>query len=543
MSGRNDVDAHAPDSGAVLLAVDLDTPTTDNLKPWAFDDPTYGRVSGRGDFHPGRTLIVRFEGEDLRLDTDGGPPQGMILYGDTSPAPFLVFDVPTIKSDPAAPSSGPFTDALFAVVTQAVRLVGAENVFFLGIGRGDYLAQQLGRRFRDSMVLFLKPTAAVFSPPAGGAGGGQPRPPLNFEFYVQEWSDKHGVSRNYFDFKRSVGVCGATGVSNDGRVRFEISEPGIWEKTAIPDHELQYWTQSASRHWRERVGDASDAVSRQADNATGQGSTDVTALGIQVATVQKQLETILAEHRNTARDIRILTKEFRAEARVAHLSSARGVTETVSLVRLASLLFPPDAELPPTGSFAVRPGTLAALVTTIIRATPRVIVECGSGSSSVWLAAALRYLGEGHLYALEHEAKYGAQTQYYLDENGVSSFATIVPAPLEEIEDSGQIWYARSAVNGLPEKIDVLFVDGPPKAVGEHARAPALAELASRLVPGSLVLLDDMQRLDEQEIVSRWLADPSLPELEFVIGLTELHVYRVVPARRGDTSASEPGSA
>ena len=80
----------------------------------------------------------------------------------------------------------------------------------------------------------------------------------------------------------------------------------------------------------------------------------------------------------------------------------------------------------------------------------------------------------------------------------------------------------------LPESIDFLFVDGPPKAVGEHARAPALAEFASRLAPGSLVLLDDMQRDDEQEIVARWLADPSLPRMELVVGLAELHIYRVV---------------
>lgn len=537
MNVENEVLDSGPDPSADLLTIEVDVQALDDLTRWAFEYAPYGRVLCRGNLHPGRTLIVQFGDEGLRVGASDILSRRMVLHGETSPAPFLLFDD---LDDPSGdrsgtPGSGRQIDALFAVVTQALRLIGAENVFFFGVGRGDWLALQVGRRFADSMVLLLSPTPTVFPSRAGELPAPQSTPRTSFEFYVQEMPEQHGVGRHYLDFKHSVGVRGATGESDDGRVRFELADPGAWDNVANLGNEVQFWLEAASRHWRERLGSGSEP--RRVVSVAEQSSTEVESLRASVATAQKLLETILAEHRSASRDIRVLTKEFRAEARVAHLSSARGVTETVSLLRLASILFPPEAELPPTGSFAVRPGTLATLVTTILRSKPEVIVECGSGSSTVWFAAALKYLGQGHVYALEHEPKYGAQTQHYLDENDVSSFATIVPAPLQEIETGGQNWYARSAVRGLPRKVDILFVDGPPKAVGEHARAPALAEFASRLIPGSLVLLDDMQRLDEQEIVSRWLADPSLPELEFVVGLAELHIYRVVSAPGSDATS------
>lgn len=512
---------------------------------WAFGYGNDGQITCRGDLPLGRTLVVLFGDGDLRVPVSDVLASGMVVSGESLPAPYLMFDeLSTQRSEICGDGgSDALFDALFGIVSQAMHLCTAHRVLLLGVGRGDYGALQVGRRFEDSMVLLMSPTAAAFAPASVGTKSAtQPGARSNFVFYVQDLSDKQGVSTHYLDFKRSVGVRGGTGGTHDGRLRFELSDPGVWRDAKHGHDEVQFWLEAATLHWQRGLDHGSSSSQFSARGTVQPVSTDIEVLSEKVAALQKQLGAVLTEHRGSARDIRVLTKEFRAEARVAHLSSARGVTETVSLLRLASLLFSAEAELPPTGSFAVRPGTLAALVTTLLRSKPGVVVECGSGSSTVWLAAALRYLGKGHVYALEHEPRYGAQTQYYLDGNDVASFATVVPAPLEEIEPGGQTWYSRSSVESLPESIDLLFVDGPPKAVGEHARAPALAEFASRLSPGSLVLLDDMQRADEQEIVSRWIADPSLPELELVVSLAELHIYRVMsdisivkgPARDGE---------
>lgn len=530
------IDGHEP--ALPISTVSLESPDapwdvqgSGGERRWAFGYGSDGQITCRGDLPPGRTLVVLFDDGDLRVSVGGILASGMVVSGESSPAPYLMFDeLSTPRREVSdAGDSDTLSEALSGIISQAMRFCGADRLLLLAVGRGDCGALRVGRLFVDSMVVLISPTAGAFAPASAGTKSAtESGARSNFVFYIQGLSDHQGVSAHYLDLKRSVGVRGGTGGTDDGRLRFELSDPGVWENAEHLHDELQFWLEAATLHWQRGLDHGSSASHLSVQGPVQPVSTDMEGLSEKFAALQKQLAAVLAEHRGSARDIRVLTKEFRAEARLAHLSSARGVTETVSLLRLASLLFSAEAELPPTGSFAVRPGTLAALVTTLLRSKPGVVVECGSGSSTVWLAAALRYLGKGHVYALEHEPRYGAQTQYYLDGNDVGSFATIVPAPLEEIEPEGHTWYSRSSVESLPESIDFLFVDGPPKAVGEHARAPALAEFASRLRHGSLVLLDDMQRADEQEIVSRWIADPSLPELELVVGLAELHIYRVV---------------
>jgi hypothetical protein len=61
---------------------------------------------------------------------------------------------------------------------------------------------------------------------------------------------------------------------------------------------------------------------------------------------------------------------------------------------------------------------------------------------------------------------------------------------------------------GLSE-IPMLVVDGPPRATGAAARYPAFPLLQSVLAQKATIVLDDADRPDEEEIVSRWLADCS----------------------------------
>jgi predicted O-methyltransferase YrrM len=66
-------------------------------------------------------------------------------------------------------------------------------------------------------------------------------------------------------------------------------------------------------------------------------------------------------------------------------------------------------------------------------------------------------------------------------------------------------WYSADTVTAhLPDVIDMVFVDGPPSAVQRLSRYPALPVLLPRLRSGSMVLLDDAHRPDEQEILRLW---------------------------------------
>lgn len=164
--------------------------------------------------------------------------------------------------------------------------------------------------------------------------------------------------------------------------------------------------------------------------------------------------------------------------------------------------------LPATRGFAAAPDLLVELVRTLDRTRPQVVVELGSGVSTVVLAARLKALGSGRVIAVEHDPDYARQTRDELAFQGLADVATVIEAPLGPIRvgEADRIWY-QVPPGVLPSGIGLLLVDGPPAATGPLARYPALPLLRDRLAPGAVVLVDDAVRADEQEMVARWQAE------------------------------------
>ncbi len=162
--------------------------------------------------------------------------------------------------------------------------------------------------------------------------------------------------------------------------------------------------------------------------------------------------------------------------------------------------------LPPTRSYAASPDLLVELVRLIDRALPEQVVELGGGVSSVVIARRLAQHGRGRLTTLEHHREYAAATRAELDAFGVAERARVIDAPLVELTLEGETWPWYTLGAEVPERIDLLFVDGPPGVTRPHARYPAVPLLRERLAPGAGVLLDDTDRAEEQEIVRRWCA-------------------------------------
>lgn len=178
-----------------------------------------------------------------------------------------------------------------------------------------------------------------------------------------------------------------------------------------------------------------------------------------------------------------------------------------SLIMLNSLL-PAAGRLPPPGGWAATPDTLLALVSSVMKSIgPSTIVECGSGTSTSWLSVALNSVGGGRLISLEHDPEYGAQTRRALESVGIESRADVRVFPLEPRHIDGETfaWFPDEAFSDIPD-ITLLFVDGPPGYLGPQARFPALPLLASQLADGALVVLDDIDRAEEQEVLVRWLS-------------------------------------
>ena len=165
----------------------------------------------------------------------------------------------------------------------------------------------------------------------------------------------------------------------------------------------------------------------------------------------------------------------------------------------------PRRELPPLGGWPASPEMLLLLYGEIRARRPSLVVECGSGVSTVVMAYALEHAGTGSLVALEHDPTYAAATERLLSDHGLE--ADVRRAPLRSIDVAGSPyeWYDPSALPDGP--ISLLFVDGPPGNVGPRARYPAFPVLVDRLGPDAAVVVDDYDRGDEREAVAAWLTE------------------------------------
>jgi predicted O-methyltransferase YrrM len=172
-------------------------------------------------------------------------------------------------------------------------------------------------------------------------------------------------------------------------------------------------------------------------------------------------------------------------------------------------IHPTQRPLPATRGWAASPDLLLTLVDMTIRDKPRLVVECGSGVSTLWLALTMQQFDiAGRIVSLEHDGTYAALTREILRDHQADSLCDVREAPLESFQLDGDTyqWYAQGAWSDLTA-IDLLFVDGPPGDIGRQARYPALPLLRNALSANATVVVDDFIRTDEQQIVSRWLKD------------------------------------
>ncbi len=177
-----------------------------------------------------------------------------------------------------------------------------------------------------------------------------------------------------------------------------------------------------------------------------------------------------------------------------------------ALQNLTAVL-PAHDVLPATRVWAASPDLLLVLVDLVITERPSLVVECGSGASTLWLALAMRRFGiDGRIIALDHDPVFGGKTREFLARHDVGDLAEVRDAPLESFSLDGQTypWYARRAWEDL-KGIDLLFVDGPPATTGRQARYPALPLLSESLSPVATAVLDDLIVPDMQKVLRLWL--------------------------------------
>lgn len=187
-----------------------------------------------------------------------------------------------------------------------------------------------------------------------------------------------------------------------------------------------------------------------------------------------------------------------------------------------------NAFLPLLGGWAMDPTGMLSVMKIVAELRPSVIVECGSGTSTVWLGDYLGRQGHGNVISLEHDLHYASETREALAAASLSQIATVRDAPLSSYDIGGETfqWYAVDPSSFGEKSIQLLLVDGPPGKSSRLARYPAIPLLAGALANGARIVLDDAARPAEQEVARRWLEEfPGLQDMGSIGSRSRLFKY------------------
>lgn len=248
-------------------------------------------------------------------------------------------------------------------------------------------------------------------------------------------------------------------------------------------------------------------VSRREASVTGRRLDETTQ---RLEATIGEVETLAATSRTAFDDLRAsVLEELTRRSRNEVVTNFRrlvdeAVSEFDSLQRLTER-FPVTEKPPPLGGWAIGPGALLYLLEHVEARGSSLVVECGPGASTIYLAEFFRRRGHGRVVSLEHDERFFNYVTDDLARRGLSEFAEVRHAPLIDVEVGGgtQPWYDPSVLAEIAE-IDVLLVDGPPQATGKLARYPAVPLLGGRLGETALVIVDDAHRPGEQAAMARW---------------------------------------
>ena len=174
----------------------------------------------------------------------------------------------------------------------------------------------------------------------------------------------------------------------------------------------------------------------------------------------------------------------------------------------------------PWTSFSLRPAALLTVLNEIDFREPRVVVELGSGSSTLYIARLLARHQDcrARLVTIESNDEWARYISALVEREELGRVVDLVQSPLvdwsdgnfdpEEVEPAFFLpdrWYDAAPVLTAigADEIGLLLVDGPPGG-RTLSRYPAIPVLRDRLAADAVVMLDDANRPAEMEIVRRW---------------------------------------
>jgi hypothetical protein len=219
-------------------------------------------------------------------------------------------------------------------------------------------------------------------------------------------------------------------------------------------------------------------------------------LQLRLDRLELALEELTSANATLRRDVVGLKHEVRGIPKNVDL-----LHQMEAIVTLRGMMRGVPLPLPVSGGWRVSPTTLLRYLELLGTGETHLVVECGSGVSSLWVGHRLRQLGKGRCIALEHDPQFLSESEGLVRAHALDDIVDVRLAPLSE---GPSPWYDRGAIEDIQD-IDVLFVDGPPGAIAKNARRPALEVLGPRMRTGGHILVDDSSREDEAAVISGWL--------------------------------------
>lgn len=164
--------------------------------------------------------------------------------------------------------------------------------------------------------------------------------------------------------------------------------------------------------------------------------------------------------------------------------------------------------LPGMRGWAISPDFANVVISLIREHKPKLLLEVGSGVSTLVTAYCLEEIGQGNVVSLDHDEQFAGISAANILKHQLQATATVIYAPLKEVAIDGKawLWYDTKKLRNLGP-IDMLIVDGPPGTTQKLARFPALPVLLPLLSENVVILLDDAFRSDEREIIKLWLKE------------------------------------
>ena len=137
----------------------------------------------------------------------------------------------------------------------------------------------------------------------------------------------------------------------------------------------------------------------------------------------------------------------------------------------------------------------------VVRRNLGPVLECGSGLSTLLMGVEAQRLGQ-KVYALEHHPEWLERMRREVELANTSA-VELLQAPIKSYGDFA--WYD-PPLERLPTRFALVICDGPPGETpgGRYGLLPVLRD---RLGAGSLIILDDYEREEEQAVAARWVAE------------------------------------